>query len=100
MGEELLFNKQDIFSVVQGQTAAVKKGVQAIPANTLLNASEHDLTQALVAELRLDVPRINDEVIHIASTGETQNIEPQLRDVPRINDEGIHIASTGETQVD
>ena len=72
MGEELLFNKQDIFSVVQGQTAAVKKGVQAIPANTLLNASEHDLTQALVAELRLDVPRINDEGIHIASTGETQ----------------------------
>jgi hypothetical protein len=34
----------------------VKQRVQSIPANTLLNASEHDLKQAQVQEFRLDVP--------------------------------------------
>ena len=53
MSQELLFHKYEIFGVVQGQTEGVKKRVQSIPANTLLNASEHDLVQALVEELLL-----------------------------------------------
>ena len=72
MNEELLFNKYDIFGTVQGQTEAVKKRVQSIPSNTLLNASEHDLVQALVDEFRLNVPVIKDEDIYIAHSGETQ----------------------------
>lgn len=72
MNEELLFNKYDVFGIVQGHTEAVKKRVQSIPSNTLLNASEHDLVQALVEEFRLNVPVIKDEDIYIAHSGETQ----------------------------
>lgn len=72
MSQELLFNKYQIFAVLQGQTEAVKKRVQSIPPNTLLNASEHDLVQALVEEFRLNVPVINDEDIYIAHSGEAQ----------------------------
>jgi hypothetical protein len=50
MSEELLFSKNDIFQVIEGQKAAVKQRVQEIPANKLLNASERDLVQALVEE--------------------------------------------------
>src|ERR1700733_15126315 len=72
MNQELLFNKYQIFGVVQGQAEAVKKRVQSIPSNTRLNASEHDLVQALVDEFRLNVPVIKDEDIYIAHSGEAQ----------------------------
>lgn len=72
MSQELLFNKYPIYGVLQGQPDALKKRVQSIPADTLLNASEHDLAQALVEEFRLHVPVINDDDIHIAHAGETQ----------------------------
>jgi hypothetical protein len=72
MNQELLFNKYAIYDVVQGQTATIKKKIQSIPANTLLNASEHDLVQALVEEFRLNVPAMKDEEIYIAHAGETQ----------------------------
>jgi hypothetical protein len=38
MNDELLFNKYEIFGVLQNQPEAVKKRIQAIPATTLLNA--------------------------------------------------------------
>ena len=72
MSQEPLFNKYPIYSVIQAQTETVKKEVQSIPSNTLLNASEHDLVQALVEKLRLDVPTIDDADIYIAHSGETQ----------------------------
>jgi hypothetical protein len=72
MSQELLFNKYQIFGVVQGQTEAVKKRVQSIAPNTLLNASEDDLLQALVEEFRLNVPIIKNEELYIAYSGETQ----------------------------
>jgi len=72
MSEELLFNTYEIFSIVQGHTESLKKRVQSIAANTLLNASEQDLAQALVEEFRLNVPVIKDEEIYIAHAGETQ----------------------------
>jgi hypothetical protein len=72
MSQEPLFNKYQMFGVLQGQTNAVKERVQSIPAITLLNASEHDLVQALVEDLRLNVPVIKDEDIYIASSGEAQ----------------------------
>src|SRR5437588_1431866 len=72
MSQELLFNKYEIFGVVQANTEAVKKRVQSIEPNKLLNASENDLVQALVEESRLNVPVIKDEDIHIADSGETQ----------------------------
>jgi hypothetical protein len=72
MSEELLFNTHQIYPVVHGHSEALKKRVQSIPANTLLNASERDLVQALVEEFRLNVPVIKDEEIYIAHACETQ----------------------------
>jgi hypothetical protein len=72
MNQELLFNKYQIFGVVQGQNEALKKRVQSIPADKLLNASEHDLVQAIVEEFRLNVPVIKDDDIYIAYSGEAQ----------------------------
>jgi hypothetical protein len=74
MSDELLFNKYDIFSIVQGHTESLKKKVQSIPANTLLNASEQDLVQALVEEFRLNVPVVKDEDIYIAHAEEKLSI--------------------------
>ncbi len=72
MSQEPLFNKYQIFGVVQGQTEAVKKRVQSIAPNALLNAPEDDLLKALVEEFRLNVPVIKDEELYIAQSGETQ----------------------------
>jgi hypothetical protein len=72
MSDELLFSHGDIFSVIQGHTESLKKKMQSIPANTLLNASEQDLIQAVVEEFRLNVPVINDDDIYIAQAAETQ----------------------------
>ena len=71
MGPEPLFNRYLIFDVVRNQEAAVTKEVQAIPPNTLLNASEYDLIQAIAEKLRLEVPTINEEDIYISHSGET-----------------------------
>ena len=70
--EQNSFNKYQIFGVVQGQTEALKKRVKSIAANTLLNASEHDLVKALVEEFQFNVPLIQDENIYIAHSGEVQ----------------------------
>ena len=72
MSDELLFNKYEIFGVLQNQPVAVKKRIQEIPTATLLNASEHDLVQALIEEFGLNVPVIDDQGIYIAKSGETQ----------------------------
>jgi hypothetical protein len=72
MSDELLFNEYEIFGVLQNQPAAVKKRIQAILAATLLNASEHNLLQALIDEFRLNVPAIDDDRIYIAESGEAQ----------------------------
>jgi hypothetical protein len=72
MSQELLFNKYRIFEALQRQTEAVKRKVQSIPANTLLNASEQDLVKGLLEEFRLNVPVIKDDEIYIADSTETQ----------------------------
>jgi hypothetical protein len=72
MSQELLFNKYSIHDILLGQPDAMKKRVQSIPANTILNASEQDLVQAVVEEFRLNVPVIKDDDIHIADSGEAQ----------------------------
>jgi hypothetical protein len=70
--DELLFSNGDIFSTLHAHTEAVKKKIQTIPSNTVLNASEHDLVQSLVEEFRLNVPIVKDDEIHIADSGEAQ----------------------------
>jgi hypothetical protein len=70
--QEYLFSKHDIFTVIENQKAGLKKRIQEIPSSKILNASEHDLVQALIEEFRLDVPVIKDEEIAIEHWGETQ----------------------------
>lgn len=72
MGTGHLFSSYEIFTVIQAQTERLKKRVQSISPNVLLNASEHDLVQSLVEELRLNVPVIKDGDIYIAHSGEAQ----------------------------
>lgn len=71
MRPNYLFRGTDIFAVVENQKLQVVKKVQALESNYMLNASEHDLVAALVDELRLDVPVIKDDEIHIADHRET-----------------------------
>ena len=72
MSQEPLFSQYDIFGSIQAQTEALKKRVQSISPNTILNASEMDLVQALVEEFRLNVPVIKDADIYIAHSSETK----------------------------
>jgi hypothetical protein len=67
--EEYLFSTADIFLVLESQKAKLVKRVQEIPGNTLLNASEHDLVQALVEEFRLDVPVLKENERYLAHSG-------------------------------
>jgi hypothetical protein len=46
--------------------------VQSVPPDTLLNASEQDLIQAVIEEFRLHVPVVKEDEIYIAHAGETQ----------------------------
>jgi hypothetical protein len=70
MGEEILFMQAEIFSVLERQKAAIKQRILDIPANKLLNASEHDIVDALLEEWTLHVPALNDDAICITDIGE------------------------------
>ena len=72
MNDDYLFNKYEIYGVIEGQTQAVKKKVQSIASNIVLSASEADLIQALSEEFTLSVPVLSEENIYIAHSGETQ----------------------------
>jgi hypothetical protein len=47
--DELLFNKYDIYSVVENQKLETRKAVDALKPNDVLTTSEDDLVQDLVA---------------------------------------------------
>ena len=70
MHQDYLFQQLDIHNVIRGQEEKIKKNVQAIPANQLLNASEEDLLQAFVADLQLHVPVVQEDQIYIAESRE------------------------------
>jgi hypothetical protein len=72
MNHELLSSKGDTFSAVLGPEQVVGKRIQSILLDKILNASEHDLVQAVVDEFTLNVPVLRDEDIYIADSGETQ----------------------------
>jgi hypothetical protein len=71
MKEEFLFSQHAIFNVLQGQKQSVRKDVESLAAETVLNASEHDLVRALVEKFELHVPVLKDEDSYIAETEET-----------------------------
>jgi hypothetical protein len=72
MSQEHLFNRADIYDLIQDQTAKLKPRVERIPVSKILNATEQDLVEALVAEAWLHVPVLNEEGICIERAGEKQ----------------------------
>lgn len=70
-GDTLFYGGRDMYSVVMHQTASVKKRVEEIPSNNLLNASEEDLVQTLVQEFWMNVPSLKEQDIYIAEASET-----------------------------
>jgi hypothetical protein len=72
MNEEFLFSQYDIFNVLEGQRQSVRKDVESLAAETVLNASEHDLVRALTEKFELHVPVLKDEESYIAETEETK----------------------------
>jgi hypothetical protein len=70
--DELLFNKYDIYSVIENQKQEVRKSVDGLSANAVLNTSETDLIESLVAQHTFHVPVLKEDETHIAETGETK----------------------------
>jgi hypothetical protein len=68
--QEPLFRRRPIQEVLQAQEEAATREVESVPPNTLLNAIEHDLVEALVESFRLDVPVIRDTDVYIADSAE------------------------------
>ena len=60
-----LFSQYRIFDVQDGQKRQLRKTIQSLEANYLLNSSEEDLANSLVAELALDIPEINESAIYV-----------------------------------
>jgi hypothetical protein len=67
-----LFTGPSMFDVVENEKQRVKKEVQKLDANYILNASEQDLIRALVDEFYLHVPKLREDDIHVADYRETQ----------------------------
>jgi hypothetical protein len=61
----VLFNNTSILDVLPDQFRQMKKRIQELKADYILNASEEDLVTALVDELTLDVPILDEEGTHV-----------------------------------
>jgi hypothetical protein len=69
---EYLFNAIQITPVLEDQRAKLRQRVEEIPSNKLLNASEHDLVQALVQEFQLEIPVLKEEERYLESQREVK----------------------------
>jgi hypothetical protein len=94
-----LFSQYRIFDVQDGQKRQLRKTIQSLEANYLLNSSEEDLANSLVAELALDIPEINESAIYVEH--EERQIDVS-RDPMRLfidRDEPFYISGTALTFV-
>jgi hypothetical protein len=62
----LFYGGASIFDVLESQKQKVKDAVAALNENYVLNVSEEDLVQSLIAEHTLHVPVIKEADIHVA----------------------------------
>ena len=67
-----LFSEQRVSDIIDRQTRKIGPRVLEIPADKILNASEYDLVQALVAEGWISLPVIEEESIYIERAEEAQ----------------------------
>jgi hypothetical protein len=72
MTQRYIFNGTDINNEIATRETALKKEIQELNSNYLLNVSEEDLVRWLTEKFRMDVPVILDQKIHVADHGETQ----------------------------
>ena len=61
----MLFNNASILDVLPDQLRQIKKKVQDLKVDYILNASEEDLVASLVDEFTFDVPVLEEEGIHV-----------------------------------
>lgn len=61
----MLFNRVSILDVIENQKQQIKVKIHSLEANYILNSSEDDLVAWLVAELRFDLPVIDEPGIHL-----------------------------------
>lgn len=61
----MLFSKYSILEVLPDQLRQIKRKVQGLDPNYLLNVSEEDLVAAIVNEFTLDVPAIDEDGAHV-----------------------------------
>jgi hypothetical protein len=92
---ECLFNEMQITPVLEDQRAKLRQRMEQIPSNKLLNASEHDLVQAVVDEFRLEVPVLKEEERYVESQRE---IKEDVSGNPRYGDNisGGPVYATGD----
>lgn len=68
----ILFNKVDIYSVLENEKSKIKEKVYSLDADYFLNTSETDLIEWLIDELRLEVPIILYEEIYALEPEESK----------------------------
>lgn len=61
----MLFSGYSILDVLPEQMRQIKRKIDDLKTNYVLNASEEDLVAAVVAEFTLDMPVLNEEGIHV-----------------------------------
>lgn len=72
MEQRYIFNGTDIHNETASRETALRKEIQELDSNYLLNVSEEDLVRWLVEKFRMDVPVILDQELHVADHKETQ----------------------------
>jgi len=61
----MLFNKVSIFDVFEHRRREAKQRIQSLDPNYILNRSEADVVGSILDELRIDLPSIQEDSIHI-----------------------------------
>ena len=72
MTKRYIFNDTDIHSEIESREESLKRTIQDLNSNYLLNVSEEDLVHSLAEEFQMNVPVILDQEIHVADHKETQ----------------------------
>jgi hypothetical protein len=72
MTQQYSFKDTDIHSEIESREESLKRTIQELDSNDLLNVSEEDLVQSLVDEFRMDVPIILDQKIYVFDPEEIQ----------------------------
>src|SRR5262249_5034409 len=100
MTQRYLFNGTDIHSEIESREESLKRTIQELDSNYLLNVSEEDLVHSLVEEFQMNVPVILDQKMHVADLRETQvDVSKDPRRIQPIGHRGKPFYVTGTTVI-